>query len=97
LDRKYDVDEQAKHSVILDPIFEHDSLRVWKWSGTYPCTRAYVQTVINYIGCWRIGSPTSQLSDVLRVIDEHGMTGQSRGEYLMRYTSGFCRMSLTRS
>jgi hypothetical protein len=62
----------------------------------------YEQTVINYIGDWRIGSPALQLSDVLSIIDGHGLTepvprGSTRWLYrLDALHEQICRMPLTR-
>jgi hypothetical protein len=55
----------------------------WKLAGAAGGLFAYAQTVINYIGDSRIGSPVSQLSDVLHVIDKHPMTSRAKEDHPM--------------
>jgi hypothetical protein len=66
----------------LDPQWP-EARDIWKLAGAAGGLFAYAHTVIKYISDSTIGSPVSQLSDVLHVIDEHPMTDLSREEHPM--------------
>jgi hypothetical protein len=69
---RQELNEIKKGSDSLDPQWP-DETDIWKLASAAGGLFAYAQTVIRYIGDWRIGSPISQLSDVIHVIDEHPM------------------------
>jgi hypothetical protein len=54
---------------------------LWKLASAAGGLFAYAHTVIRYTGDSSIGSPASQLSDVLNVIDSHPLTGVPREEH----------------
>jgi hypothetical protein len=74
--------KMKEESDSLDPQWPEER-DFWKLAGAAGGLFAYAHTVIKYIGDSTIGSPVSQLSDVLHVIDEHPMTGLSREEHPM--------------
>jgi hypothetical protein len=74
--------EIKEESDSLDPHWPEER-DFWKLTSAAGGLFAYAYTVINYIGDSKIGSPASQLSDVLHVIDEHPMTDLSREEHPM--------------
>ncbi|XP_006463211.1 hypothetical protein AGABI2DRAFT_120034 [Agaricus bisporus var. bisporus H97] len=55
----------------------------WKLAEAAGGLFAYADTVIKYIGDLNVGSPASQFSDVLKVIDNVPMTGIPREEHPM--------------
>ncbi|XP_006463207.1 hypothetical protein AGABI2DRAFT_186861 [Agaricus bisporus var. bisporus H97] len=55
----------------------------WKLAEAAGGLFAYADTVTKYIGDLNVGSPVSQFSDVLKVIDNHPMTGILREEHPM--------------
>jgi hypothetical protein len=79
---RYKLMEIKKGSDLLDPQWpkEHN---LWKLANAAGGLFAYAHTVIRYIGDSTIGSPASQLSDVLSVIDNHPMTDVPREEHPM--------------
>jgi hypothetical protein len=56
---------------------------LWRLADAAGGLFAYAHTVIRYIGDSTIGSPASQLSDVLDVIDNHPVTDMGREEHPM--------------
>jgi DNA helicase HerA-like ATPase len=74
--------EIKEESDSLDPRWPEE-WDFWKIANAAGGLFAYAQTVIRYVGDRRVGSPASQLSDVLRVIDKHPMAGLSREEHPM--------------
>jgi hypothetical protein len=69
-----------KGSDLLDPLWPEER-DLWKLANAAGGLFAYAQTVTRYIGDSSIGSPASQLSDVLNVIDSHPLTEVSREEH----------------
>jgi hypothetical protein len=69
--------EIKKGSDSLDPQWPEER-DLWKLTDAAGGLFAYAQTVIRYIGDSTVGSPASQLSDVLNVIDNHPMTDVPR-------------------
>jgi hypothetical protein len=74
--------ELKEESDSLNPQWPEDR-DFWKLANAAGGLFAYAQTVIRYISDWTIGSPVSQLLDVLSVIDEHPMADVSREEHPM--------------
>jgi hypothetical protein len=74
--------EIKKGSDSLDPEWPEER-DLWKLADAAGGLFAYAHTVIRYIGDSRIGSPASQLSEVLDVIDNHPMTDVAREEHPM--------------
>jgi hypothetical protein len=66
----------------LDPKWPEER-DFWKLADASGGLFAYADTAMRYISDSRIGSPVSQLSDVINVIDEHPMTDVSREEHPM--------------
>jgi hypothetical protein len=69
-------------SVSLDPQWPEER-DLWRLADAAGGLFAYAQTAVRYIGDSKIGSPVSQLSEVLHIVDEHLMTGVSREEHPM--------------
>ncbi|EKM81949.1 hypothetical protein AGABI1DRAFT_105346 [Agaricus bisporus var. burnettii JB137-S8] len=71
-------------SGLFDPHSEWpDKRNFWKLANASGGLFAYADTVIRYIGDLNIGNPVSQLSDVLKVIDNLPMTSIPREEHPM--------------
>ncbi|EKM75168.1 hypothetical protein AGABI1DRAFT_132520 [Agaricus bisporus var. burnettii JB137-S8] len=56
---------------------------LWKLANAAGGLFAYADTVVRYIGDVDVGSPASQLSDVLNVIDNHPMTDVPQEDHPM--------------
>jgi hypothetical protein len=80
-------------SVSLDPQWPEER-DLWRLANAAGGLFAYAQTAVRYIGDSRIGSPTSQLSEVLHIVDKHTISSVSREEHC---TTGFCRIFLPKS
>jgi hypothetical protein len=74
--------EIKKGSDSLDPQWPEER-DLWKLANAAGGLFAYAHTVIRYIDDSRIGSPASQLCEVLDVIDNHPMTDVAREEHPM--------------
>jgi hypothetical protein len=74
--------EIKKGSDSLDPKWPEER-DLWKLANAAGGLFAYAQTVIRYIGDSTIGSPASQLSDVLDVIHNFPMTDVPREDHPM--------------
>jgi hypothetical protein len=76
------LEEIRKASDSLGPQWP-DEQDLWKLANATGGLFAHANTVVRYIGDSTIGSPASQLSDVLHFIDNHPLTGVLREEHLM--------------
>ncbi|KAF7763844.1 hypothetical protein Agabi119p4_8381 [Agaricus bisporus var. burnettii] len=73
---------KKKASDTVDPRWPEEQ-DLWKIAHAADGLFAYADTAVKYIGDTTVGSPASQLSDVLNVIDDHPMTGVPREEHPM--------------
>ncbi|XP_006454945.1 hypothetical protein AGABI2DRAFT_176303 [Agaricus bisporus var. bisporus H97] len=81
---RHKLKEIKEASYSFDPHSEWPEERdLWKLASASGGLFAYAHTIIRYIDDLKIGNPVSQLSDVLKVIDHHPMSGIPREDHPM--------------
>lgn len=81
---RHELTEIKEASDSLDPAVNWpEEQDLWKLASASGGLFAYAETVIRYIGDSLVGNPTSQLSDVLNVIDNHPMPDIPREQHPM--------------